>query len=65
MYIRPIIRYSPVYAALSGPVKMIINFNINEYLGVILSQLFYIVLLIIILKFEYKKGARKLNVNGG
>lgn len=65
MYIRPIIRYSPVYAALSGPVKMIINFNINEYLGVILSQLFYIVLLIIILKFEYKEGARKLNVNGG
>lgn len=65
LYLRPIIRYSPVYAALSGPVKMIIKFNTNEYLGVILSQIFYVVVLIIILKLEYRKGARKLNVNGG
>ncbi len=65
VWLQPVIRYSPIYAALSGPVKMIVDFNISEYLLVVISQLFYIVLLLAILVFEYKKGVEKLNVNGG
>lgn len=65
IWLQPVIRYSPVYAALSGPCKMIVNFNINEYFAVILSQVFYIVLLVLIVSVEYKKGVKKVNVNGG
>ena len=44
---------------------MIVNFNLNEYFKVILSQVFYITLLAIIITIEYKKGVKKVNVNGG
>lgn len=65
LWLQPIIRYSPVYAAISGPSKMIVNFDINEYVLVILSQLFYIILLALIVNIEYRKGVKKVNVNGG
>lgn len=63
--LQPIIRYSPIYAALSGPCKMVINFNFLEYFFIIILQVLYILIFIIIIHFEYKKGAYKLNVNGG
>ena len=65
VWLQPLIRYSPVYAAVSGPVKMLVNFNINEFYGVLVSQLFYVFILIFIITIEYKKGVKKLNVNGG
>lgn len=65
VWLQPVIRYSPVYAAVSGPVKMLVNFNINEFYGVLVSQLFYVFILVLIITIEYKKGVKKLNVNGG
>ena len=64
-WLQPIIRYSPVYTIMSGPVEMLIKFNMNTYIGVIVSQIIYIVILSLILTIEYKKGVKKVNVNGG
>lgn len=65
LWLQPVIKLSPVYAALSGPCKLIVDFNISEFFVVLAAQTFYILLLIFINSLVFKKGAGKVNVNGG
>lgn len=64
-FIANIIKISPIYAAISGPCSMIVNFNINEYVYLIIAQILYVIILGALTIFVFKKGAKKLNVNGG
>ena len=45
MFLQPIIKASPVYAALSGPCSMVVNFNMNEFIFILVVQVFYIFIL--------------------
>ena len=65
MFLQPIIKASPVYAALSGPCSMVVNFNMNEFIFILVVQVFYIFILSIIVSFVFRKGAKNINVNGG
>ena len=63
--IQPIIKMSPIYVVSYGPAKLFVNFEFNHFITIILVQIIYIVIAFIICHFIYKKGVKKLNVNGG
>jgi ABC-2 type transport system permease protein len=64
-WLQPVIEYSPIYAMMSGPCKLLANFSWDLFLNVSISQAVYIVIFVIIGVVMYKFGTRKVNVNGG
>lgn len=60
-----IVKYSPVYASVSAPATLFVKFNLDLFLKIMIIQIFYIIILLIITHLFYRKGAKKLNVNGG
>ncbi|MBQ2873271.1 MAG: ABC transporter permease [Bacilli bacterium] len=63
--IQPILTFSPVYVVSYGPAKLFVDFNINNFISIIIAQIIYIIIGYFICSLMYKKGVRKLNVNGG
>lgn len=64
-WLQPIIEYSPVYAMMSGPCKLMANFSWELFLNVSISQAIYISIFITIGVILYKIGTKKVNVHGG
>ena len=64
-WLQPFIVYSPIYAMMSGPCKLLANFSWDLYLKVSISQLSYIALFLGLGLVIYKYGTRKVNVHGG
>lgn len=64
-WIGNIITYSPIYAMMSGPCKLLANFSWPLFIEVILLQIGYTILIFCIGQYTYKKGTKKVNVNGG
>lgn len=63
--LQDIITYSPIYAMVSGPAKMLVNFSWELFLQTTLIQVAYIVIFAIISAIMYKRGIKKVNINGG
>ena len=64
-FMQPILKYSPVYAVNYGPIKLILNFSMENFVKVLLVQIIYLIIIMVILMIMYKKGEKKLNINGG
>lgn len=64
-WLQPIIIYSPIYAMMSGPCKLLVDFSWDLFLQVSISQISYIILFVAIGLILYKFGIKKVNVNGG
>lgn len=64
-FIQPFIKFSPIYATIYAPSKMIVDFSINSFLEILLFQVGYLILFYVLCKIIYKKGEKKLSVNGG
>lgn len=64
-WLQPVIGYSPVYAMMSGPCKLMANFSWEVFMQVSISQVIYIAVFIILGAVLYKFGTKKVNVNGG
>ena len=64
-WLQSIITYSPIYAMMSGPCKLLAKFSWEEFLNVTISQACYIVVFATIGMVLYKIGTKKVNVNGG
>lgn len=64
-WLQPFINYSPVYAMMSGPCKLLSSFSWELFLQVSVSQVAYITLFVVAGLLLYKSGTRKVNVNGG
>jgi len=64
-FFQPILKYTPIYVVTYGPAKLVIHFSMNLFINVLLIQLLYLLIVIVLLIIIYKKGVRKLNVNGG
>ncbi len=60
-----ILTYTPVYSISYGPAKLILDFNLNLFKNILLSQLITIIIVLLLMSIVYKKGVKKLNVNGG
>ena len=64
-WLQPIITYSPIYASMAGPSKLLANFSWELFLNVTISQALYIVLFIALGLIVFKFGTRKVSNNGG
>ena len=64
-WLQPFIEFSPVYAMMSGPCKLMANFSWELFWKVSISQVAYIVVFAVIGGIIYKLGTKKVNVNGG
>ena len=60
-----LLNYSPVYVTSYGPAKLFVDFSINEFVKIIFSQFIYILIAYLMCNFVYRKGVKRLNVNGG
>lgn len=65
MWLQPIINYSPIYAMMSGPAKLMANFSWESFLIVLMSQVVYVTLFLLLGLLMFKRGSRKVNINGG
>lgn len=64
-WIQPFIVYSPIFVVAYGPARLVIEFSGEMYLKVIGLQGIYIAVLSLLAGVVYRKGVKKLNVNGG
>jgi len=63
--IQPILNFSPVYVVSYGPAKLFVDFSFNNFISIIIAQVIYIFIGYGLCSLMYKKGVKKLNVNGG
>lgn len=64
-YLQGFLKYSPIYVVSYGPAKLFVDFNSIAFIEVIVAQVIYIGISLLICHAIYRKGVRKLNVNGG
>lgn len=60
-----ILKYTPAYVVSYGPTKLMVDFDLMDAIKIISAQCIYIVIIIILLNLLYRRGVKKLNVNGG
>ena len=65
VWLQPAITYSPVYAMMSGPCKLLAAFSWDLFFKVTVSQVLYIGVFVVIGLIIYNFGTRKVNVHGG
>lgn len=63
--IRPIIKCTPIFVITYGPAKLLIDFSKEKFIQILVAQIIYLIIAILIIRILYKKGVKKLNVNGG
>lgn len=63
--LQPIMKYSPIYVVSYGPAKLFVDFSIEKLIEVLIVQGIYLVICFCIAHLIYRKGVKKLNVNGG
>ena len=63
--VKKVISYFPTYPIMYGPVKIIIDFSFNICIKIIMIQIVYLIITVLIMNLLYKKGVKKINVNGG
>lgn len=64
-FMQGILKYLPSYVVAYGPAKLFVDFSYSNAGKIIIAQLIYLVLSYLICNFIYRKGVKKLNVNGG
>lgn len=65
LWIQPILKYTPIFVVTYGPAKLVVDFKINIFVTVLIIQLIYLLISILVVVLIYRKGVKKLNVNGG
>lgn len=63
--IQHILKYTPIYVISYGPARLFVKYNNEDFFKVLLSQIIYIGIGYLCIRIVYKKGKRRLNVNGG
>lgn len=63
--LQPILSFSPIYVVSYGPAKLFVDFSWSGFASIIIAQVIYIIISYLLCSFIYKKGVKKLNVNGG
>ena len=63
--IQKILNFSPVYVVSYGPAKLFVDFSWDKAISIVLAQIVYIIIVYSICYLIYKRGVKKINVNGG
>ncbi|MBE6157365.1 MAG: ABC transporter permease [Firmicutes bacterium] len=62
---QPFLNYSPIYAVSYGPAKLFTSFTWDLFIKLFIAQVIYIIIGYGLCSMLYKKGVKRLNVNGG
>lgn len=60
-----IMKMSPIYVICYGPAKLFVDFDLQSAIHIMIAQVIYILIGYGLCLTIYRKGVRKLNVNGG
>lgn len=63
--IQTIIKFTPIYTIVYGPTKLLVDFDFEIFKSVLVAQIIQLAVIVIICCFVYRKGEKKVNVNGG
>lgn len=63
--IQKVFVYSPVYVVSYGPAKLFVDFSIERCISILIAQIAYVFIAYGLCMILYKKGVKRLNVNGG
>lgn len=63
--LQPIFKLTPIYTVCYGPAKLLIDFTGAKFVEIILTQILYLAMGCALMLFIYRKGVKKLHVNGG
>lgn len=63
--LQSILSFSPVYVVSYGPAKLFVDFSLNKAGEVIVAQVIYMIITYLICYLMYRRGVKKINVNGG
>lgn len=63
--LQPFIKFSPVYVTMYAPAKMVVDFSYSKFFETFIFQIGYVLFFVALCALVYKKGVKKLNVNGG
>ena len=64
-WLQGFITYSPIFAMMSGPCKLLSSFSWQLFGDVMISQTIYLLIFCLIGYFIYNIGTKKVNINGG
>ena len=64
-FIGKILTYSPIYVVSYGPAKLFVDFSYENAIKIILAQIVYVFIAYFLCSIIYKKGVKRINVNGG
>ncbi len=65
MWAQIIFRFLPTTYTVYAPAKILVKFELYEAINLLIMQVISVLFCMGILVFEYKKGVKKINVNGG
>lgn len=65
LVLQPFIKFSPVYVTMYAPAKISVDFSFGAFKEIFIFQLGYLIIVSFLCMVLYKKGVKKLNVNGG
>ncbi len=60
-----VISFSPIYVTCYGPAKLFVDFSYKNAICILMAQIIYLFIAWAICYALYRKGVKKLNVNGG
>ena len=63
--VQKILQFSPVSAINYGPAKLFVNFSWEQLIPILISQIAYMLIAYLLCMLVYRKGVKRLNVNGG
>ncbi len=63
--LQPLLKLTPIYTVCYGPAKLIVDFSLEKCLEIVAAQILYLTVGCGLMFLIYRKGVRKLYVNGG
>ncbi len=63
--LQPVFKLTPIYTVCYGPAKLIVDFSADKWVEIVLAQALYLAAGCAFMFLVYRKGVRKLYVNGG
>ena len=63
--IQKLIKLTPIYPTIYAVAKLVVDFSWGKFLELFIVQIIYLGIVSLICMIIYKKGVKKLNVNGG
>ena len=63
--LQPIFKLTPIYTVCYGPAKLLIDFSTAKFMEIILAQILYLATGCALMLCIFRKGVKKLHVNGG